>query len=168
MTQKIALVNTFTPYELDVVRGLNPNITHKRLFGRNAAVGTTPETIWESGAAYTWPAAAAVLEITSSDNVADNAAGTGALTVTLEGLDANYLEITETVTMDGQTNADTTLAFLRVNRMFVATAGSGLTNAGDIYASTGAQTVGVPDVATTIRAKITVGSSESIAAIEAK
>lgn len=164
MTQRILLDNEYTPYELDVVRSRHPGFVHKKLFGRNAAVSTTPETIWESGAAYTWPAAAAVLEVTSSD-ANDTIAGTGAQKITIEGLDASYLEVTEEVDLDGQTNSDTTTLFLRVNRLFVSQVGSGLTNAGDIYLSTGAQTAGVPSDATTIRAKITVGSGESLAAI---
>ena len=165
MTQKIELANTFSPHELDIVRGRNPLVTHKRLFGRNAAVGTTPETIWESGAAYTWNAAA-VLEITSSDDTADVLAGpgTGAQKVTIEGVDANYLSVVEEIDMTGFTNSDTTAAFLRVNRMYVSQVGSGGLNAGDIYASTGTQTVGVPASAATIRAKILVGQMESFAA----
>jgi hypothetical protein len=165
MAQTIKLDNRFKTFGLSVVRDEHAEFTHKRLFGRNAAVGTTPETIWESGAAYTWPAAAAVLEVTSSDNTADVLAGTGAQKITIEGLDANYLEVSEVVDMNGNTAVNTTNSYLRVNRVFVSQAGSGLLNAGDIYLSTGAQTAGVPNDATTIRAKITVGSSESIAAI---
>ena len=129
--------------------------SHNHKFGFNAAVGTTAETVWLQGAAYTWPAAAAVLNVTSTDNTDDNAAGAGALTVLIEGLDANLAEVTSTVTLTGQTAATTgAVAFLRVNRMSVATSGANGTNTGIIYAFTGASTTGTPDVATTIRATI--------------
>ena len=144
-------------FNLQLARGQIYNHSHVFKYGFNAAVGTTAETIWLQGGAYTWPSAAAVLKVTS-DNTNDDVAGTGALTVVLEGLDANYAEITETVTLTGQVSVNTTNSYLRLHRMYVATAGSGLTNAGVIYAFTGAHTNGTPDVATTIRS--TIGASE--------
>lgn len=147
-------------FNLQLARGQIHNHSHVFKYGFNAQVGTTPETIWLQGAAYTWPAAAATLEVTSTDNAADAPAGTGALTVTLEGLDANYAEISETVTMNGQTAVTTTNSFLRCHRMFVATAGSGLTNAGTIYAanSSGTHTSGVPNDLTLVYS--TIGADE--------
>jgi len=160
MTQRIKLAQDFLPWGVRVADGQIADQSHNHKFGYNAAVGTTPETIWFQGAAYTWPSAAAVLDLTSTDDTADNVAGTGALTVTIEGLDADYAEVSQTITMTGQTAALTT-ALLRVNRMFVATAGSGLTNAGTVFLSSGAQTTGTPDVATTIRATIGIGLSQT-------
>jgi hypothetical protein len=152
-------------FNLQLARGQIYNHRHVFKYGFNAAVGTTDETIWLQGGAYTWPSAAAALDITSTDNVADAPAGTGALTVTLEGLDANFDEISEVVTMNGQTAVVTTNSFLRLHRMYVTTAGSGLTNAGIIYASTGSQTAGVPDVATTIRSTIGADEGQTLQAL---
>jgi hypothetical protein len=58
-------------------------------------------------------------------------------TVTVQGLDSNYDEVEETVTMDGTTPALTTQTFLRVNRAFAVTAGSNGTNVGNISISVG-------------------------------
>src|SRR6056300_570903 len=68
-----------------------------------------------------------------SANAQDSASGTGARTITIQGLDNNFNEIEETVTVGG---AATTLEFLRVYRAFVATAGSLNTNIGDVLIST--------------------------------
>ena len=80
----------------------------------------------------------------SSSSANDTSAGTGARTIVVQGLDANYNEVSETVTMNGQTAVTMTAAFLRVNYAYVATAGSGNSAAGDIYIGTGTVTTGVP------------------------
>lgn len=166
MSQDIRLENTFRPFGFRVVDGSLTGVTGKVKSGQNAAIGTTPETFWLQGGAYTWQAAAAVLDITSTDVDDDGApVDTGARTIVIEGLDANYEEISETVIMNGQTAVLTTNSYLRVNRMSVATTGSTNSNEGIIYASTGAQTAGVPDVAATIRMTIAVGEGESRAAL---
>ncbi len=60
------------------------------------------------------------------------------------GLDTNYDEVTQTVSMNGQTGVTIPTSLLRVYRAWVATAGSGTTNAGDIWIGTGTITDGVP------------------------
>jgi hypothetical protein len=50
------------------------------------------------------------------------------------------------VTLNGQTEVNTTNSYLRVNKMIVLTAGSGGTSVGNIYAGTGTVTAGVPAV----------------------
>lgn len=104
-------------------------------FGRNPNIGNTPETVWMYGGKYAYLAvgAASTLYAYSADSE-DSASGTGARTVTILGLDNNFNEIEETVTVGG---AATTLEFLRVYRAFVATAGSLNTNKGDVLISTG-------------------------------
>ena len=69
-----------------------------------------------------------------SESDADNGAtATGALTVTLEYLDATGVEQTETVTMNGQAQVNTTATDIRfLNDMYVATVGSGTIAAGHI------------------------------------
>lgn len=58
-------------------------------------------------------------------NANDTAAGAGARTVRIEGLDANGAEVSETVSMAGVGYSGyTTQTFLRVNRAVVATAGT--------------------------------------------
>jgi hypothetical protein len=134
---------TYEPFELQVARGQVDG--HKTLFkfGINGDVGTSVETVWAQGGTYAYPASATVMKISSS-SANDAAAGTGARTISIAGLDANYNEISETVILDGQTEVNTVNSYLRIFRMFVATAGSGATAAGTIYAGTGTVTSGVP------------------------
>jgi hypothetical protein len=133
----------YEPFELQVARGQVDG--HKTLFkfGINGDVGTSVETVWAQGGTYVYPASATVMKISSS-SADDAAAGTGARTIAIFGLDADYNEINETVTLNGQTAVNTTNSFLRISRMYVVTAGSGATAAGVIYAGTGTVTSGVP------------------------
>jgi hypothetical protein len=82
----------------------------------------------------------------SSSSTDDDAAGTGARTVLINGLNANYDPVAEIVALDGQTAVNTTNSYIRVNKMVVLTAGTGGTSVGSIYAGTGNVNSGVPDV----------------------
>ena len=139
----ISRVGTSEPFELQVARG--QIAWHKSLFkfGNNTTVGDSLETIWAEGGLYSYLTAATVLKVSSS-STDDTSAGTGARTVQLYGLDGDYNEINELVTLNGRTAVNTTQSFLRINRMIVRSAGSGGANAGVIYAGTGTVTTGVP------------------------
>ena len=133
----------YEPFELQVARGQVDG--HKALFkfGINGDVGTSVETVWAQGGTYVYPASATVMKISSS-SADDASGGTGARTIAIFGLDANYNEISESVLLDGQTAVNTGNSYLRISRMYVTTAGSGATAAGTIYAGTGTVTSGVP------------------------
>src|SRR6056300_950143 len=139
----ITRVGTSEPFELQVARG--QIAYHKPLFkfGNNIAVGNSLETIWAEGGLYSYLTSATVLKVSSS-STDDTSAGTGARTVQLFGLDGDYNEINEVVTLNGQTAVNTTQSYLRINRMVVRSAGSGGYNAGIVYAGTGTVTTGVP------------------------
>lgn len=132
-------------YYLEVAKG---NVTGEFLmhkFGRNPDVDTAaPEAIWNGGLAYTGfnAIAAETVEVFSSD-ANDTIAGTGARTVRLFGLDANFDRITEDIDMDGVTPVDTSLTYIRLDRARVLTAGSGGENAGAITARQNVTTANV-------------------------
>jgi hypothetical protein len=131
------------PFELQVARG---QITAHRsvvVFGYNPDVDTARVTVWPYSGIIPLPAAALQMKVSSS-SADDTANGTGARTVYVEGLDANHEEISEIVTLNGQTAVLTAQSFLHINNAYVATAGSGLSAAGDIYFGTGVVTAGVP------------------------
>lgn len=151
----------YEPFNLQVARG---QITgHKALFkfGSNPVVDAALETVWSQGGIYAYPSAATVMKVSSSSNN-DTALGTGARTVTVAGLDANYNELSEVITLNGQTEVLTTNSFIRVFRAFVNTAGSGATAAGDIYVGVGVVTAGVP---ATVYAKIPLGANQTLMAV---
>ena len=157
----ISRVGTTEPFYLQVAR--NQISFHKSnfKFGFNADVDDSLETVWAQGGLYSYLASASVLKVSSS-STADTSAGTGARTVELSGLDTNYDEISETVTLNGQTAVNTTNEFLRINRMVVRSAGSGGQNAGVIYAGTGTVSSGVP---ANKYATIAIGDNQTLMAL---
>lgn len=102
-------------------------------FGRNPDVdtGTTPEDIWSGGGEYPFPSSPVSLEILSSA-AADDDGDTGANTVEIEGLDANWELQTETVTMNGVAAVNLAKQYIRIFRAKVLTAGTDGENAGII------------------------------------
>lgn len=135
----------FEPFGLQVARGQIQGHSSFQIFGYNPDLDTTEESIWPNGGVVPHPTVASVLKI-SSTNAADTAAGTGARTVFIGGLDGSYNVVSETVILDGQTAVNTTNSYLYVNTFYVATVGSGGHNEGNISAGTGTVTVGVPAV----------------------
>lgn len=105
---------------------------HSRIVGNgHIPTATAGADCWEAGGAYPFQSTATVLEILSA-SAADTAAGTGAQTFLLEGLDSNFNPISETLTLNGVTAVQSVKSYLRVNRLVIASAGSGGVNAGDI------------------------------------
>ena len=132
----------YEPFELQVARGQIQAHSVVTIAGYNSDVDQSWEMITPVGN-LSFPAAALQMTVSSAD-ADDTSAGTGARTVLITGLDANYAVISETVTMNGQTAVTTTNSFLRINSMLVTTAGTSLANEGIIYIGTGTVTSGVP------------------------
>lgn len=131
-----------------------------RVSGFNGAVANTEEHLFSGSTTFTDLAAATLLKI-SSGSANDTSAGTGAKTVMVFGLDGNYNLQSETVTLNGQTEVLTTKTYLAVFGLEVLTVGTGLKNAGIVYAADDGATVtaGVP--ATLILCTIPVGENIS-------
>ena len=149
------------PFELQIAR--NQIAFHKSIFkfGFNPDIDNSLETVWTEGGLYSYLSSATILKVSSS-STADDEGSTGAETVEISGLDANYNEISEVVTLNGQTAVNTTKEYLRINRMIVRSAGSGGQNAGVIYAGTGTVTSGVP---ANKYAAIAIGDNQTLMAL---
>jgi len=143
--QSISRVGVTEPFELQVARHQITGHDVELISGISGSVGTSYTTVWSQNTVYAYLSAAAAIGISSS-SANDTSAGTGARTVTIYGLDANYNLINETVTLNGQTAVNTVNSYLRVFHLAVVTAGSGGAAAGTIYAGTGVVTSGVPAV----------------------
>lgn len=103
---------------------------------KTASFGRTPGSldntdIWEGGSLYTFLATASILE-SVSDSALDTAAGTGARTILISGLDANFNQISEVVVLAGLTPVQSVNSYLRVNFVTTVTAGSTGVNQGSI------------------------------------
>lgn len=152
------------PFELQVARNQVEN--HKSIFkfGFNPDVDAALETVWAQGGLYSYLSSATTLYISSS-STADDAAGTGARTATVSGLDADYNEVSVTVDLDGQNGVQLGDAsnWIRVFRVVVNTAGSGGQNAGVLYVGDEASpTVGVP---TNKYATVAIGDNQTVMAL---
>lgn len=112
--------------------GIVPGCTRAVLLGHNPSIGAgAAADVWEGGGNYPFLAAAATLEVLSS-SASDTAAGTGARTVLVSGLNSAYATISEVVTLNGVTPVSTVNQYLRVNLFTTTSSGSGEVNAGDI------------------------------------
>lgn len=143
-------------FDLAVAAGLVEGATALTKFGVNAAapLGTKID-LWDVGGDYIFLTAAETLQL-SSDDADDNAAGTGARTVEIFGLDANYDPISEVVTLNGTTPVLTANQYIRCNRMIIRSAG----------ASEGAEgTITTETAGGTAQAQVNNGFNQSLMAI---
>lgn len=143
----ITRVGTSEPFELQVSRG--QIAYHKTLFkyGYNPLIINVNETIWDVGGLYTYPSSAVVMTATSASGATDSG-----VEITIQGLDANYAEISEIVTLNASGTATTTATFLRVYRAFV----SGSTAiAGNVDITNGATTY----------ARVSAGENQTLMAV---
>ena len=100
-------------FNLQVARGQIQGHSTVNIYGYNPAVSDTVTPVWENATAYTYPAAATVMHLASSNN-ADTA------TITIQGLDSGYSPISESLVLTGTTVVNTTKSYLRINSMFVS------------------------------------------------
>lgn len=146
MARELSSISRFgltEPFELQVSRGQITGHRSVTIFGYNPDVDTSRVTVWPYTGIIPLPAAPLQMKVSSS-SANDTESGTGARTVFVGGLDANHNEISEIVTLNGQTAVLTTQSFLHINQAYVATAGSSLSAEGDVYFGTGTVTAGVP------------------------
>lgn len=116
-------------------------VVHKFGFNPDVDTATVPEQVTSTGTVYLPSSAVSGSSINIvSTSANDTAAGTGARTITLQGLTTGYEPFTETITLNGLTNVNPQTDILRVNCAFVETAGSGETNAGNITVADGTGT----------------------------
>ena len=134
----------------DVSRGAIPNAFTIHKFGANFDIdqATDPESVWTGGGLYPWASLSSAQTIYCLSTSASDTT-----TLTIQGLDGNYDEITETVTLTGTSAVTTTNEFIRIFRMTYDA-----TNVGDITAR-------VTSASGTIVAKIDVGYAQTLMAI---
>ena len=111
----ITKVGTYEPFNLQVARGQIPWHQSVVVFGYNSDVDTSVETVWPYGGLLQFPDTALQMKV-SSDNANDTAAGTGARTVYVKGLNADHDVISEIVSLNGQTAVLTTNSYLHINQ----------------------------------------------------
>jgi hypothetical protein len=146
----MAYLATIPSYGLQVSRGLVPNVEAFRKFGANIAIGTSEVQI--AGVATLgpyMPTTAVKVEAVSSD-ANDTAAGTGAQQITIFGLDENFNEVSEVLTMAGTSaTSDSAYSYATVYRAYVSRVGTYAASAAagsNIGAITVRGGTGTPDI----------------------
>lgn len=120
------------PYESAVALDLVSGAFAETRNGRNPDVDTAgEEDLWNVGGLWVPITAAQTISVVSA-SAADTAAGTGARTALLRGLDGSYNRISETITLNGVTPVVSVNQYIFVSDLEVLTTGSGGTNAGQI------------------------------------
>ena len=157
--QSITLNDTTEDFGLQVARGQVEQHTVRHIFGFNPDVDSAAEeTIWTPGGLYTSSAEPIAMTL-SSTSVDDAAAGTGARTVLVLGINGDGGETSEIVTLNGQTAVTTTKTYTDIQSLTVVSAGSSGVNAGTIYIGSGTVTAGVP---ATIYGAMAIGDNQSL------
>ncbi len=120
-------------FYVEVSKGNIPGHSIARMTGFNGEVGVNYEDLITVGGSYVFPTVAARVNV-SSDDPDDRLGGDGAWNVTIQGLDADWNPISETLSMDGITNVTSTLSYIRINDLFTRRTGSSMSNEGTISA----------------------------------
>jgi hypothetical protein len=136
------------PYTYDIAEGNITGHVAFSKFGRVSGVNNLLVDVWPgegaSASIYVFPTVAQQMNVVSTSANDDNS-NTGINKLMILGLDANYAEITEEVTLDG-TNAVTTAAsFLRINGCYSTLVG---TASGAVGTITIKNTSGTPNTIT--------------------
>jgi len=140
--RSITQVGTVEPFELQVSRGQIPGHEVFTVFGFATAVSSTFVAVWENNAAYVFPTVASTMLLSSSS------ASDTAVTVQIDGLDANYNRVTELLTTNGTTGVTTANTYWRINSV-LTTAGVAL------------GTLTIKNVGGTTYAQVTIGNGRT-------
>jgi len=118
----------YEPFDLQVARNQIYGHQTLSLFGYQAAVGNTKIPVWENATTYTYITSASTLTLASSSASDDTLAN-----ILINGLDANFKPISETLTLNGVTGVTTINSYFRVNSLLMVSPGTGqTTNVGTI------------------------------------
>jgi hypothetical protein len=141
----ITRAGTFEPFDLQIPRGQVYGHSTVNIYGFQTAVTTTQIPLWENATAYTFPGSAVVMTLASSS------ASDTAVKITVNGLDANYNAISESVTLNGTNNVNTVNSYLRINSL--------ITNSGNAVGTVTAKNGG------TTYAQINIGFGRSLMSV---
>jgi hypothetical protein len=131
-------IDDANPMSVDIPRiriaqGLEPGMELVNILGINPDVDiAAPEDVWLAGGTFTFPPAAEIFSITSSDNADTNITGAGAWTALVKGLDATGVAQSETVLMNGTAGVSTVSTYLHIQSIDIILAGASVQNDGVI------------------------------------
>ena len=125
-------VGNLTDQNLQVSRGLIRGSVARNIFGYQTSVTTSFIPAWEFASVYAYPGSAITMTVTSASGSDDGK------TLLILGLDENYTEISDVVTINGAGDINTNIPFFRINDVILT---SGGTNVGLITIQNTGKTV---------------------------
>ena len=138
--------NKTEAFELQVARGQIRGHQIRHIFGYNPDLDSAAEeTVWTAGGLYAHASSPTILKVSSTSTL-DTSAGVGARTISILGINSTGNEVSETVTLNGQTAVNTTHTYTEIQSALVTSVGSATHNEGNISIGTGTVTGGVPAV----------------------
>jgi hypothetical protein len=141
MTITVYPTSATAPYTLLVAQGGVANVSNVNIYGTQATINATFIPVWENSTAYTYPGSAIQMRLYSSSASDTN------VSVQIQGLDTNYLPITETLVLtNGATGVLTVNSYLRINGINV-TRTTSVNPVGTLYLSNSGKTVTYAQIA---------------------
>ena len=138
--------NKTEAFELQVARGQIRGHQIRHIFGYNPDLDSAAEeTVWTAGGLYAHASSPTIMKVSSTSTL-DTSAGVGARTISILGINSTGNEVSETVTLNGQTAVNTTHTYTEIQSALVTSVGSATHNEGNISIGTGTVTGGVPAV----------------------
>lgn len=102
-------------FDLQVARGKVDGVSLVNLYGYQATVDGVFIPVWENATAYTYPPSGGTQMLLYSSSASDTA-----VSVFIDGLDANFVSISETLVLtNGATGVTTVNSYRRINNMRV-------------------------------------------------
>ena len=130
----VTVQGAYEPFDLQVARGQIMGHSLQNIFGYQSALTTTAlYPVWENLSAYTYPVSATTMLLYSSSASDTN------VSVLINGLDANFNPISETIVLtNGATGVTTVNSYLRINGIVLTTS---VGNVGKLILSNAGKTV---------------------------
>lgn len=106
-------------WQLQVARGKISGVTNINCNGYQGSLGTTFIPVWDANVAYVYPVSASTMLLYSTSASDTN------LQVRIEGLDASYNALSETITLtNGTTGVTTVNSYFRIQSISIVTTSS--------------------------------------------
>ena len=128
--QELKPLPTVEPY-LQISKSLVSGSTPVYIAGENPGL-TGLEDLWSSSVSTWIPPTTATTVFIYSNSAADTAAGTGARTISISGLDGSYHQVSEILTLSGAAFVRTINSYWIIHKMVVLSAGSSNSAVGTI------------------------------------
>jgi len=146
-TSSISRVGTSEPFDLQVARGQLTYHSVRNVFGTATAIGTSFRTPWELANTNALP----LISVAAPLDIASSSAADTTQVIRVVGLDADYKQIAENISLNGTTVVTTTNSYKAINDLITVSGNC----AGNVTAK----------ISSTVYAQITAGAGRNQAAI---